>query len=382
MLAYRGNRIRGYVAKAGGADLDPRAANREILAPSRLQSFRLFQITAKLCRRAFIFCVALAAAAQDISAPQPQTAIVVGTAVNVNGDPIPGSQVNLEGPVPADGERVVTNENGFFVLDHLRAGTPYHIVVSAKGFANWSSPEVTLKPGQYLEITGIRLNVAEVITTVRATGSTEEIATQQVEIAEHQRVLGFIPNFYVVYDHHPVPLTPKLKFRLALKATTDPVTFLGAGAVAGMDQAANKFDWQQGAKGYVQRFGASYTNMFTDIVIGGAVLPSLLHQDPRYIYQGTGTTKSRFLHAISYPFITRGDNGQRQPNYSNIGGVLASGAISQAYYPASNRGPGLLLNTALVDLGAGMADGLLQEFVLRRLTHAAKEHRSSEAGGN
>jgi hypothetical protein len=117
-------------------------------------------------------------------------------------------------------------------------------------------------------------------------------------------------------------------------------------------------------------------------MVGGAILPSILHQDPRYFYQGTGTTKSRVLHAISYPFICRGDNGHLQPNYSSLGGYLVSGAISNAYYPASNRGAGLVFNTALVDAGASMANGLLQEFVLRRLTPAAKEQRSSEAGGN
>jgi hypothetical protein len=341
-------------------------------------------MTLTLCLWAFIFCVALAAAAvaQEVPAPQPQTGVIVGTATDVHGDPVPGAQVSLEGPLPADRERLITNDNGFFEFRNLRAGAPYHIPVSAKGFAGWTSPEVTLQPGQYLELTGIRLNVAEVVTSVYASVSAEQIATEQVEIAEHQRVLGIVPNFFVVYDPHPVPLTPKLKFRLALKATTDPVTFLGAAAVAGMDQAADKFDFQQGAKGYFQRFGASYTNMFTDIMIGGAVLPSLLHQDPRYFYQGTGTTKSRIVHAISYPLICRGDNRHRQLNYSNLGGVLASGAIANAYYPASNRGPGLLLNTVLVDIGAGMANGLLQEFVLRRLTPSAKERRSPAVLGN
>lgn len=44
-------------------------------------------------------------------------------------------------------------------------------------------------------------------------------------------------------------------------------------------------------------------------MIGGAILPSLLHQDPRYFYQGTGTNESRTLHALSYPFVCKGDNG-------------------------------------------------------------------------
>jgi hypothetical protein len=76
-----------------------------------------------------------------------------------------------------------------------------------------------------------------------------------------------------------------------------------------------------------------------DILIGGAVLPSLLHQDPRYLYQGTGTKMSRTLHAIFSPFIAKGDNGHWQLNYSSVDGDLASGALSNLYYPSSNRGP-------------------------------------------
>jgi hypothetical protein len=222
-----------------------------------------------------------------------------------------------------------------------------------------------------MELTGIRLRIATAVTTVSAV-SPEELATEQVKAAEQQRVIGFIPNYYAVYDRNAVPLTPKLKFRLAFKTSINPVTFLGSAFVAGCTQAANLHDYGQGAKGFGQRMGANYANGFTDIMIGGAILPSVLHQDPRYFYQGTGTKKSRTLHALSTPFITRGDNGRQQPNYSSLGGYLASGAIANAYYPASNRGPGLVLWTAFTDIAANMANGLLQEFVLRKFTPSAK----------
>ena len=83
-------------------------------------------------------------------------------------------------------------------------------------------------------------------------------------------------------------------------------------------------------------------------MIGGAILPSLLHQDPRYFYQGTGTNKSRALHALSSPFICRGDNGHLQPNYSSIGGDLATASLANAYYPASNRGAGMVFGNFLI----------------------------------
>jgi len=102
------------------------------------------------------------------------------------------------------------------------------------------------------------------------------------------------------------------------------------------------------------------------------VFPSLLHQDPRYHYQGTGTTKSRLLHAMSTPFITRGDNGNREINYSNILGDLAAGAIANAYYPSQDRGVGLVVRSALIGAGGRIAFGIMQEFVLQKLTHSRK----------
>ncbi len=76
---------------------------------------------------------------------------------------------------------------------------------------------------------------------------------------------------------NPVRIIARLKFRLAMKVAVDPVTALGVGFVAGIRQAADSPNLQ-GAKGYGQRYGVTAVNGFTDIMIGGAILPSLLHQ--------------------------------------------------------------------------------------------------------
>ena len=305
--------------------------------------------------------------------PKPQPGIIVGTAVDVNDDAIPGATVTLEGPVVNDSRTVASNDNGFFEFKDLEPGTGYHVTISAPGFANWTSPEIMLKPGQYVIVKGSKLHVAMALTTVTVGYSAEEVATEQVKIEEQQRIFGFIPNFYVSYDQNAAPLTTKLKFELAAKVSFDPVTFFGVGITAGAEQAGNHPNYPQGWKGFGERYGAVYTDGFTDIMIGGAILPSLLHQDPRYFYQGTGTNKSRVLHALTTPFVTRGDNGQRQPNYSTIGGDLASAAIANAYYPASNRGVGLFLGNFLIATGQRAAANLAQEFILRRVTHKAKQ---------
>ncbi len=305
--------------------------------------------------------------------PKAQPGIIVGTVVDVNNDTIPGATVTLEGPAVGDSRTLVSNDKGFFEFKGVDSGIAYHLTISARGFANWTSPEIKLGPGQYMIVNGSKLQVAMALTTVTVGYSSEEVATEQVKVEEQQRVFGIIPNFYVSYDQNAAPLTTKLKFELAAKVAFDPVTFIGVGIAAGADQAGNHPNYPQGWKGFAERYGAAYTNGFTDIMIGGAILPSLLHQDPRYFYQGTGTNKSRVLHALTTPFVTRGDNGKRQPNYSTIGGDLASAAISNAYYPPSNRGVNLFLGNFFIATGQRAAANLAQEFLLRRLTKAKNQ---------
>jgi hypothetical protein len=127
-------------------------------------------------------------------------------------------------------------------------------------------------------------------------------------------------------------------------------------------------------KGYAERFGQAYADGLTDIMFGGAILPSLLRQDPRYYYQGTGSIKSRTLHALSNPFICKGDNGRLQPNYSSIGGDLASSALSNLYYPKADRGVGPTFQSLLFDTAERAGASLFQEFVIRKLTPSAKRN--------
>lgn len=331
----------------------------------------MIRIKTFLC--AFLCAFAMgAAAAQEISAPEPQTGTIIGTVTDVRNDIVPDATVVLQGPASSDQRSVAADDNGFFQLTNVKSGVPYHVIVSNTGFSNWTSPEITLTPGQYMELKGVKLEIAVSVTTVAVVPNSVELATEQVQVAEKQRVLGFIPNFYVVYDKNAVPLTSKLKFQLALHTLTDPVTIAGAAFISGVDQAADTPSYQQGWKGYGQRFGANYANGVTDIMFGGAILPSLLHQDPRYFYQGTGTNKSRILHALSTPIICKGDNGHWQPNYSGLGGNLISGALSETYYPEKDRGPGLVFGTFALDIAANAANGIIQEFILKKLTPSAK----------
>ncbi|MGA8087481.1 MAG: carboxypeptidase-like regulatory domain-containing protein [Terracidiphilus sp.] len=298
-----------------------------------------------------------------------EAANISGTVLDVNGDLVPGATVIVTDPQSGEHREAVANDTAAFVFTDLAPGVPYNLTVKAQGFADWTSGPIVLTPGQYDFLTDVRIKILAESSSVTVYASTEQIAAEQVRLAEQQRVLGIIPNFYVVYDaKNAVPLTTKLKFKLALKVSTDPVTIAGVAGMAAINQAANRPDFAQGAKGYGQRFGVVAADAETDILIGGAILPSLLHQDPRYFYQGTGTTSSRLRHAMFSPFICRGDNGQLQPNYSSLGGDLAASALSNAYYPQSNRGVSLVFGTFAIGTAERMLSGFAQEFILPRFT--------------
>lgn len=314
----------------------------------------------------------VSATSQQLAMHHRQPGKMGGTVTDVNDDVIPVANVILQNPATGERRSTLSDDNGSYTFDDLQPGATYRVTISAAGFVTWTSPNLRLDPGQIEFVTGSKLQLAPEATSVTVFASSNEIAAEQVKIEEHQRVLGIIPNFYVAYNRDAVPLPAKLKFKLALKASTDPVIFAAVAFTAGLDQAGDTPNYGQGAKAYGQRMGALYANGFTDIMVGEAVLPSLLHQDPRYFYQGTGSKRSRVWHALSSAFICKADNGRWEPNYSNIGGDLAAGAISNTYFPQSNRGAGIVFENALIASAGRMANGLAQEFIWRRFTPNAR----------
>ena len=296
-------------------------------------------------------------------AVQPGT--IMGTVVDQTGSVAVGAPVHLTCQDKSFSQEVTSGDNGQFSFSHVPPGH-FKLSVTAPGFGDKQfSGELT--SGQTYIVPSIVIQVATVVTDVKVSLSPVEVATEEVKEEEHQRVFGIIPNFYVVYQQDPAPLTTKLKFHLAWKSSTDPVTFAGAAFLAGLEQAGDQYpEFGQGAEGYGKRLGAGYADIFASTFLSGAVFPSLLRQDPRYYYRGTGSTKSRLLHAVGNAVICKGDNGRWQINYSNVAGSFAGAALSSTFYPTKN--PGMFtLSSGFVRLGESSLAGFMQEFVVRKL---------------
>ena len=305
-------------------------------------------------------------AQQDVPRAAVKPGIVAGTIMDPNGSVAPGAVVRLTSNDKAFSQQATSGNNGEFSFASVPPG-PFKLSVSAEGFGDHEfSGE--LASGQTYLVPPIVISIATVVTDVKVTVDPVEVATEQVKEQEQQRVLGFIPNFYVTYRNDAAPLTTKLKFRLAWKSTTDPITILGTGFLAGLQQAGDQYgEFGQGAQGYAKRLGAGYADVVASTFLSGAVFPSLLKQDPRYFYQGSGSTRSRLLHAVGNAVVCRGDNGRTQINYSNIAGVFGGAALSTTFYPTTNPGLSTLSN-GFIRLGESSLAGVIQEFVLRKLT--------------
>src|SRR5208337_769605 len=309
--------------------------------------------------------------AAPASEPLPSQQVlgsISGAVVDQSGAVVAGARVKLTGGDPPTSQEALTDGDGKFSFAKVAPGAFQLTIVSA-GFA-MQTTSGTLHAGENLVVPVTALAVATAVTDVEVGVSQVEVAEEQLKLEEKQRVLGVLPNFYVSYIPDAAPLNSKQKFKLAWRTVIDPFTFVFVGGAAGVQQWQNHFrEYGQGAQGYAKRFGAGYGDTLSGTFIGGAILPSILKQDPRYFYKGTGSVPSRFLYAIANAFIFKGDNRRWQVNYSSMLGSLAAGGISNLYYPPEDRnGAGLTFENAGIGIVSSAVSNLFQEFLIKKLT--------------
>lgn len=296
----------------------------------------------------------------------PATASIAGTVRDAEGIAVPGARVTLAAPNNGIDREATADSSGAFAFSELVPGV-YRLTISEVGLDRPVTAEMVLGAGERRElpIIGTRIHT----TTVQVVASPNEVAQAQVEAQETQRVFGFVPNYYSSYIWDAAPMTPKLKFKLGLRATTDPVSFLAAAGVAGVEQMHHTFPgYGFGPEGYAKRFGAAYSDAFIGKMVSRAILPTVLHQDPRYFYRGSGSVRSRIFYALRAAVVTRGDDGRMQPNYSQVLGNFAASGISNLYRAPGDRTPGLTFRNGLIMTASGAVENLLREFFSRKLT--------------
>ena len=213
-------------------------------------------------------------------------------------------------------------------------------------------------------------------TTVKPGVTPEDMLKKE----EHQRILGVVPNFNTVETSGVVSsLSPKQKWHLAFKSSVDPFVFVADAFVAGLSQARNTNpEFGQGAEGYGKRFGASALDSADGTLWGNAILPIIFKEDPRYFRLGSGTFTHRFLYSAATTIWCRRDDGSYGPNYANVLGNFISGGISNAYYPAADRGFGQTVDGALTVTAEGVVGAEFVEFWPDISRHLFKKHYAAQ----
>ena len=154
----------------------------------------------------------------------------------------------------------------------------------------------------------------------------------------NDRLFYALPNFLSIENTGQVPpLTTKQKYAVVARGTFDPVQYPWWAFLSALSQAENSEPgFGQGWEGYGKRFATAAADGTIENFLTGAVLPSLLHQDPRFFQSSEGGFGRRSVYAVSRIFVTRTDSGRSQFNYSEIVGSAMSAAISNySYHPRS-----------------------------------------------
>lgn len=176
----------------------------------------------------------------------------------------------------------------------------------------------------------------------------DQKALDKISGTSNDRLFYTLPNFLTLENTGQVPpLTVGQKFKVVTRGSFDYILLPWYSFLAGVSQAENSEPgYGQGAEGYGKRLGATFADGTIENYITGAILPSLLRQDPRFFQSSQGGFWRRSGYAVSRIFVTRTDSGHEQFNYSEVVGSAASAAISTySYHPKSDR---TLSNTASV----------------------------------
>ena len=159
-----------------------------------------------------------------------------------------------------------------------------------------------------------------------------------VQGTSKDRLFYALPNFLTLENAGQVPpLSTKEKFAVVTKGSFDYVQYPWYAFLSGISQAEDSEPgYGQGAAGYGKRFGAAFADGTIENYFTGAILPSLLHQDPRYFQSGKGSFWRRTWYSMSRNIVTRTDSGGEQFNYSEVvGGALSAAISTYTYHPKS-----------------------------------------------
>lgn len=181
----------------------------------------------------------------------------------------------------------------------------------------------------------------------------------------HARVLLLFPGYETIQDPTiPVaPLRTSQKFEMFYRKTVDVSLPIESLMFTGYDKAASYGpNYGTGRGAFAELIGYNAANLSSTFFFTDAVLPTLLHQDPRYFRKGSGSVGGRIWWAFRSEFVAYSDAGKEMPNYSNVIGFGMATALSNAYSPDSSVTFGQTMERWGVKEGVSFGLNIMREF--------------------
>ena len=185
------------------------------------------------------------------------------------------------------------------------------------------------------------------------------------QLPPEEHILGVVPNYNTVEtpSAYPGPLAVKEKFKLAAEDAFDPFSWVVTGLYAAAEQwNLQDREFGQGMEGYGQRYGALFADQAISSYLSEAMVPALLHEDPRFFRSGTGSFWKRAGYAMSRVLVTRTDAGTWRFNNSEIAGNMLAAALGDLYHAPSDRGAGEVMERFSLSVVSDAGFNVLKEF--------------------
>lgn len=192
---------------------------------------------------------------------------------------------------------------------------------------------------------------------------------QEQEKAENEgqqtkRMLWVAPNFAAVgAGVQFTPLTAHDKFVLAFHDSFDysSFTWTAIEAFQGFELNSDS-EFGGGMAGYGRYYWHNYVDGLSGTYFTEAIVPALTREDPRYFTLEHGGVLRRTFYALTRTLITKTDSGGDTFNWSEVGGNALEAALSNAYYPAQERGFGQTFQNWGVQMESAALNNLAKEF--------------------
>lgn len=192
---------------------------------------------------------------------------------------------------------------------------------------------------------------------------------------EDKRVFGVLPNYRTAESSVPFqPITTKQKFMIATKDSFDYPVFGTTGFFAGLSQLMGSSNnvYGQGMKGFAHRYGISYLDQVVGNYFPEAIVPTLLHKDPRYFRKGEGSVKSRIFYAVSHIVVSKSDSGATNFNSPEIIGNALASLTAMSYHVHERTAGNALQQWGVTYITTDTVGQIMKEFwpdIKRKMFH-------------